>query len=139
MIQIGQNYIPRTEYGKAVEEEALAEPLTGRFFANMPGKRLRPRRGGSGWDVGWGPLWSPFVLPSTAPRATTRVPTQPITTPAPTGTRGLLPKKPTRESLAEPSPYTATEREMKRWKFLRYLMDRGAFADDLTPLQTVRE
>src|SRR5258706_12611234 len=30
---------------------------TGRFFANMPGKRLRPRRGGRGRDVGMGPLW----------------------------------------------------------------------------------
>src|SRR5437879_8215406 len=69
--------------------------LTGRFFANMPGKRLRPRRGGRGWDVAWGPLRSPFVLPSTGTRATARVPTQPITTPAPTGTRDLLPKKPT--------------------------------------------
>jgi hypothetical protein len=43
-----------------------------RFFANMHGKEGR--------------------------RATTRVPTLPITTPAPTGTRGLLPKKPIPES-----------------------------------------
>ena len=51
--------------------------------------------------MGWGPLRSPFVLPSTETRATTRVPTHPITTPAPTGTRGLLPKNPIPERGAD--------------------------------------
>src|SRR5258706_7459696 len=46
-------------------------PYTGRFFANMPGKRLRPRRGGRGWDVAWGSVFrgggNPFRCPSCFP------------------------------------------------------------------------
>src|SRR6266567_3508359 len=81
---------------------AGASPFRYRFFANRHGKRLRPRRGGRGWVVEWGPLWSPVVLPSRGTRATTRVPTLPITAPAPTGTRGLLPKKPIPERTPAP-------------------------------------
>ena len=86
---------------------ATTRAYTGRFFANMPGKRLRPRRGGRGWDVEWGSVSggdrAPFVLPSIETRATTRVPTHPITTPAPTGTRDLLPKKPIPERGLAPA------------------------------------
>ncbi len=79
-------------------------------IATMHGKRLRPRRGGRGWVVEWGPLWSPASLSMEGRRATTRVPTQPITTPAPTGTRGLLPKKPIPERRAPLPPLRGRSR-----------------------------
>src|SRR6266571_7473962 len=81
----------------------------------MHGKRLRPRRGGRGWVVEWGPLWSPVVLPSRGTRATTRVPTLPITTPAPTGTRGLLPKKPIPERPERPAPMDTRLHYLQTW------------------------
>jgi hypothetical protein len=43
-------------------------PLTGRFFANIPGKRPRPRRGGRGWDVAWGSVSGGDDIPCGRPR-----------------------------------------------------------------------
>ncbi len=72
-------------------------PLTGRFFGE---KAPRPRRGGGGEGFGWGSVSGGDDIPCGRPRPSRwkdegrpqGSPPHSPTTPAPTGTRGLLPK-----------------------------------------------
>src|SRR5437879_6793791 len=76
------------DMGDDADDHEGSQPFRYRFFANMHGKRLRPRRGGRGWVVEWGPLWSPASLSMEGRRAATSGPTLPLPHPTHTDTRG---------------------------------------------------
>src|SRR5437879_11975317 len=58
----------------------------------MPGKRPRPRRGGGGDGLGGDPCGRPRGLPPPDEGRPQGSPLHSPTSPAPTGTKGLLPK-----------------------------------------------
>src|SRR5207302_8829297 len=62
------------------------------FFSNEHGKRPRPRRGGGGDELGGDPCGRPRGLPPPDEGRPQGSPLHSPTSPAPTGTKGLLPK-----------------------------------------------
>src|SRR5258708_352718 len=72
---------------------------TGRFFANMPGRRFRPRGGGRGRDVGRGPLWMSSCRPPRSPSPRSPSALRPSTARGAGAHRGPIPPHP------PPRPY----------------------------------